>query len=174
MPVKPTIKTIGGERLASLLQGIKNKKGHEIAVEIGFFESAKYPDGTSVPYVASIHEFGAPNRNIPPRPFFRNCLDKIEASTMAIVRAEIDPMTMTVENDTIRRVGIAAAGILRQSIVDLDKPPLAESTIARRKAAGKGKRRNKKFAMFNPLIDTGTLRRSVTWRTRHTKAGVRK
>ena len=40
------------------------------SVEIGFLSGATYPSGVSVALVASVHEWGAPRRNIPPRPFF--------------------------------------------------------------------------------------------------------
>src|SRR4051812_36475880 len=35
--------------------------------KVGWFESAKYADGTPVAYIASIHEFGYAPKNIPPR-----------------------------------------------------------------------------------------------------------
>ena len=175
MTAKPTIKQIGGDKLATLLHGIRNKAGKEVAVEVGFFESAKYPDGTSVPYVAAIHEFGAPQRKIPSRPFFRNAIPDIIKAVKTIVRAEIDPETMEVDDTTMRRVGLKVAAIVKQSIVDIDTPPHAPSTIAARKRQPKMKRRaNRKFSMHSVLIDTAKLRNSVTWRTRHTKAGLRK
>ena len=35
--------------------------------KVGWFENAKYSDGTPVAYIASIQEFGYPEGNIPPR-----------------------------------------------------------------------------------------------------------
>ena len=48
------------------------------------------------------------------------------------------------------RLGIKAAGDVQQSITDLEDPPNAPSTI---KAKGSS----------NPLIDSGEMRRAVTW-----------
>ena len=39
-------------------------------LQIGWFD-ARYEDGTPVSTVAMIQEFGAPEKNIPPRPFMR-------------------------------------------------------------------------------------------------------
>lgn len=152
--------------MASLLRGIRDSKGREVAVEVGFFESAKYPTGQNVAYIAAIHEMGAPRRKIPSRPFFRNALPEIERITQTITRATIDTHTMRMPTQAVNQIGSAAAAAVQKSIVDIDRPPHAESTIARRRAAGKGRRRNKVFQQHNVLIDTGTLRRSVTWRIR--------
>ena len=43
-------------------------------LEIGFFETARYPNGTFVAQVARYNELG--NLNIPMRPFFRNVIIK--------------------------------------------------------------------------------------------------
>jgi len=42
--------------------------------KVGWFESAKYPEGTPVAYVAAIQEYGS--GPIPPRPFMRPTMDK--------------------------------------------------------------------------------------------------
>ncbi len=39
-------------------------------LQVGWFESAKYDDGTPVAGVAAIQEFGSAKNRIPPRPFF--------------------------------------------------------------------------------------------------------
>ena len=43
-------------------------------LEIGFFETARYPNGTFVAQVAYFNEFGT--LNIPMRPFFRNAINR--------------------------------------------------------------------------------------------------
>ena len=52
----------GGERLQAELSRISSalgKPGQPYRLRVGFLEGATYPDGTSVPYVAAINEFGA-------------------------------------------------------------------------------------------------------------------
>jgi hypothetical protein len=45
-------------------------------VRVGWFDSSRYPDGTPVAYVATIQEFGAPERSIPARSFIRPAVAK--------------------------------------------------------------------------------------------------
>ena len=53
--MKITQDNSGSKALEKLADQIKKSK-----LEVGFFESAKYPDGTPVAYVAAIQEFGNP------------------------------------------------------------------------------------------------------------------
>jgi hypothetical protein len=121
-------------------------------VRVGFLENATYPGGKPVAMIAAIQEFGAPAAGIPPRPFFRNMIaDKSPEWGSAIGQL------MVSQNYDVERVlsmaGEAIAGQLRQSIVDTNSPPLAESTIARK---GHSK----------PLIDTGHMLQSVSYEVR--------
>lgn len=60
-----------GPGTAKVLAAIKGLDGLE--GKTGWFETARYPDGTAVAYVATIHEFGTPR--IPARPFMRPAVD---------------------------------------------------------------------------------------------------
>lgn len=79
----------------SLKDHIENMKALDgKVVEAGWFSSDKYQDGTSVPFVASINEFGAvipihtkkgPSVNIiPPRPFMRRAAQEFARDRKAI------------------------------------------------------------------------------------------
>lgn len=58
-----------------LQQRIKQaQKMKGMKLEVGFFETATYPDGAKVAEVAASNEFGVPSRNQPPRPFFRQAI----------------------------------------------------------------------------------------------------
>lgn len=140
----------GGAKLRAALREIANGlTGQNVIVRVGFLEGARYPDGKPVAMIAAIQEYGAPSVGIPPRPFFRNMIkDKSEEwpAGIAIQLKETDydaPMTMA-------RTGEAIAGQLRQSIIDTNMPPLAESTI-RRKGFDK------------PLVDTGHMLNSINY-----------
>ena len=61
----------GGNKLEAALKAISAKINRPGTLRVGFLEGATYPDGTSIPMVAAVNEFGAPSRGIPPRPFFR-------------------------------------------------------------------------------------------------------
>ena len=49
----------GGSKLAGYLNRIANKIGATPKAQVGFMEDVTYPDGTSVPMVAFINEYGA-------------------------------------------------------------------------------------------------------------------
>ena len=118
-------------------------------VRIGFLEGATYPDGTSVPLVAAVNEFGAPSRNQPPRPFFRNMIaaksgEWPDSAARLLVANHYDTAR------TLGQVGEAIAGQLRESIRDLQEPPLAPATVKRK-------------GFDKPLIDTGHMLASVSY-----------
>ena len=165
MTARPTVRQVGGDRIEGLLRGITTTRGRMASIEVGFFESARYPDrkGTPVAAVAAWHEFGAPKVNLPSRPFFRQALPDIATATRAIVHATIDPKTMTIPDFVLNQIGAKAAALLQKSIVDIKTPPLSGRTLARRRARHR-RPANRRFGEVNPLIDTGHMRRSVTWR----------
>lgn len=139
----------GGDKFAAELQRIAGRVKSAQRVKVGFLAGATYPDGTPVAMIAAIHNWGAPKANIPPRPFFT---DMVRSKS-----PEWGPATgeLLVANDfdalkTLQMVGEAVVGQLRQAIVDMNAPPLAESTIAR-----------KGFA--KPLVDTGHMLNSVDY-----------
>lgn len=56
----------GGDKLQAYLDGILARVSSAQAVKVGFMEGATYPDGTSVPMVAAVQEFGG-SMQIPAR-----------------------------------------------------------------------------------------------------------
>ena len=138
----------GGRRLAAFLR--KAKAAKHVDVDVGFFASAKYDDGTPVAAVAAWNEYGTSN-GIPERPFFRNALRTSKELLLDIMVDNIDPRTLTLDRVTAGKLGAALVGEIQRSITTLRQPPNAPST---QKAKGSS----------NPLIDTGFMRQSVTWR----------
>ncbi|WP_237482612.1 hypothetical protein [Lichenibacterium dinghuense] len=141
-------KIIGGKQLQPYLQGMADRLSKAKTVDVGFLEGATYPDGTSVPTVAALNEFGT--SKAPPRPFFRTMI--------AAKQGEWGPASghlLKANNydaaKTLDQAGAAVAGQLRQSILTFDGAPLAPATV---KAKG--------FA--TPLIDTGHMSNSVDHR----------
>ncbi|HEX2753725.1 MAG TPA: hypothetical protein VHP34_11595 [Alphaproteobacteria bacterium] len=141
------VKISGGDKLEAALTEIAKKVTQASSVDIGFLDGATYPDGTSVPMVAAVQEFGAPARNIPPRPFFR---DMIAAKSPEWPEAVGDLLIFN-EYDaskTLGQTGAAIKGQLQQSIADFNGVPLSEATSAKK---GSSKQ----------LIDTGVMINSV-------------
>ena len=118
-------------------------------LEIGFFETAKYPSGEYVAQVARYNEFGT--LNIPMRPFFRNAINKNIKKWYATLQNAINQNATP--SKALSIVGEVARADIIQSITDLRTPPNAESTIKQKKST-------------NPLIDTGLMRRSVTYKVK--------
>ena len=137
----------GGQKLRRLLE--QASKRRDTTVEVGFFSEARYEDGTPVAAVAAWNEFGT--ETIPERPFFRRAIAEMEDGVAKVVKAGIDTEKMVVDDRLADRVGAYAQGQIQESITALKDPPNAPGTVRQ-----KGSR--------NPLLDTGHMRNSVTWK----------
>jgi hypothetical protein len=150
----------GRKALEVALQTLGNKVG-----KVGWFEGAKYPDGTQVAYVATIQEYGYSPKNIPPRPFmrptivkYRNTWDRIaKAESKLILEGKSTPSKM------MEAIGQNAAGNIRKKITQIYTPSLKFSTIqarlSRRGLGAKGRPYTKTEIgnLYKPLVDTGHM-----------------
>jgi hypothetical protein len=174
------VKISGGDKLEKALAAIAEKVSKASAVDVGFLEGATYPDGTSVPMVAAIQEFGAPKAGIPPRPFFRSMIADKSPEWPAAVAGLLKA------NDydgakTLGQTGEAIKGQLQQAIIDTSDPPLSPVTLMLRKmrsadpdlvvtgaTVGEAARRVAAGESFDgvstkPLVDTSQLLNSVDY-----------
>ena len=138
MPVR------GGENLKRIIRNAG--KGGVRSVQVGFFRSAKYQDGTPVTNVAAQHEFGV---GVPERPFMRRATKPMAEGIHRILVQGINPQRMVVTPRLAELVGIEMEQNIKLSIVQLKTPPNSPATIKRKGSA-------------NPLVDTGLLKRSVS------------
>lgn len=111
-----------------LQQRIKQaKKMKGMKLEVGFFETATYPDGAKVAEVAVSNEFGVPSRNQPPRPFFRQAIANNKGDWMVGLK------TMITNGEDIEialgKIGERIKDDIQESIMNFTDPPLAKSTI---------------------------------------------
>ena len=116
-------------------------------LNVGFFESSRYTEGAYVAEVARIQEYG--NIKIPPRPFFRNAIDNNMQKWLDFLGRDL--VNTSNAEVSYNRLGEMARGDIVESITQLDTPPNAPKTIARKGSS-------------NPLIDTGFLRANVTFK----------
>lgn len=138
------------------------KELNGLQTKVGWFESAKYPDGTPVAYVAAIQEFGYPEGGIPPRPFFRPTIEAKQAewaAAVAVMAKRIAAGRMTAFQ-AIDALGGAAAGDVRKTISEVVAPELDKRTIAARKRRGNNSEK--------PLVDTRILLPTLTHVTEQT------
>lgn len=90
---------------------------------------------------------------IPERPFMRNTMrDKNAAYRAALKQAAKSVLNGALSLDMVmRRLGVMAVGDIQAEITALRSPPNSPVTIARKGSS-------------NPLIDTGEMRQSVTYK----------
>ncbi len=170
-------KVTGGDKLALKLGDMSKALQNASSVDVGWPVNDTYPDGTSIPKVAAIQEYGAPKKGIPPRPYFRTMIAKKspewpDAISKALVKNKYDA------RKTLNQLGLTVEGQLQDSIVDMNSPPLSPVTIMLRSMkneyeglpfydkmkiaiarvhAGK----SAKGASEKPLVDTGVLLNSI-------------
>jgi hypothetical protein len=122
---------------------------HPSQVEVGFPRGKASSD---IVMHAVWNEFGT--RRIPERPFFRRAMrnnrDKyaatLRAAAPSIFTGQVQPASV------LHRLGIMAQGDIQHEIDVTYVPPNAPATVVRKGSS-------------HPLIDTGSMRRAVTWRT---------
>lgn len=144
----------GSEALEKLADQMKRAK-----LEVGFFESAKYPDGTPVAYVAAIQEFGNPAGNNPSRPFFRNAISKNDGWKQLATKAMNAVIEGRMElNQALNQMGLKMSADVKDSITDGSYEALKQSTLDARQ-----RRKRTQGVASKPLIDTGQMLQSVTY-----------
>ena len=129
--------------------------------KVGWFESAKYEDGTPVAYVAAIQEFGSPERSIPPRPFMRPTIQEKQNSWQSLAASGAKAIiagTQTISS-VLDALGQRAAGDIRRTISKITSPALAMSTL---RARASRKKTTIGAVSRKPLVDTGTMIQSLT------------
>lgn len=139
----------GGKKLATALAEMSRGLSKAASLKVGFLSGATYPDGKPVALIAAIQEFGAPARNIPPRPFFRGMVNRESNRWPVMVGTQLKAANYDATK-ALALVGEGIKGQLQQSIRDLTEPPLAPATI-RRKGFDK------------PLIDSSQMLNSVDY-----------
>lgn len=122
----------GGEKLQAKLKELSAGLETGATLRVGFLEGGTYPDGTSLPMVAAVHEFGAPGAGIPPRSYFRPAIANKSESWG-------DDLAATLKGtkyDAVRSlniVGMVMVGDVQESIANVDSPPLSDITLMLRK-----------------------------------------
>lgn len=150
--------TSGTDRLLRVVEQLDG-----IEARVGYFETAKYEDGTPVAYVATIHEFGAPSQGIPPRPTMRPTIAKrkgewarqLGAGMTLAARGEIEP------RNVLDAVAQLAAADVRVSISQLTAPALEPATVRARQRQRADTRTVGNLT--KPLVFTGIMLGSVSY-----------
>lgn len=125
-------------------------------VTVGIHEDAGNVEDGSMTQAqnGALQNFG--NDKIPARPWL---IPGVQSATQDIT----DTIASGIEkgqtlDETLDQIGAIATGVTQQYMTDLKTPPNAPSTIAQK-------------GSDNPLIDTGSMRASVTWKVTDQKPG---
>lgn len=155
------VKRVPGPAAAPLQKALAGLKG--FVGKVGWFNTAKYPDGTPVAYVASIQEFGWPEGNIPPRlPMRSTSREKrdewggvAERASKAVLTGKLSPV------QAMETLGLKAAGDIRKGIAAVMSPPLKVNTVKAR-LAGKKQGKVVSVTVAKPLVDSGHMLATLT------------
>lgn len=108
--------------------------------------------------IAYANEFGVPERNIPARPFLVPGVESITPRAAQLLRqagkAALFGDGEAVET-ALNKIGLIGQSAAQEKITDGPFVPLSPRTLRQRKAKGRTGEK--------PLIDSGQLRRSVTY-----------
>lgn len=124
------------------------KKSNIKGISVGFVSSAKYNNGLNVATIAYNHNYGL---GVPQRAFFTQAVAKNSKKWENILALELQKGQDINIKKSLEVVANVIVGDIKKSITDLTEPPLKKSTIEAKKST-------------KPLIDTGLLRNSVTYR----------
>jgi hypothetical protein len=118
--------------------------------------------------LAYIMENGAPEVNIPPRPFLKPGVASVQPQIAEGLR-KAGKFALEGRSDAVdrqfQRVGAIGRDAIKAKITDGPFAPLKPSTIAARKS----KRKSRNNQDIKPLIDTGALRASISYIIREEK-----
>lgn len=143
-----TIKITGLQAVQeALAQELAKFKDSEYAL-VGIHESAGEHEGSDLTQaeVGAYNHFGT--ENIPARPWLDVGVSAGVKDYLEVVKEGIEKGLTN--KQIVNQIGVEAVGFVQQYITDLKTPANKKSTI-------------KKKGSDNPLIDTGSLRQSVTY-----------
>lgn len=141
-----------GGGLERLNQSVAN--ADKSRLNVGWLESATYPNGQPVAAVMERHIFGygVPVRD-PVRPYIQKQTDFLAK----VFGSEIKKGSETPFN----AVGEQAVGIIKQGFKDIQSPALSEATVKAR--LSRRKNQTGGGTITKPLIDTGEAVNAVSW-----------
>lgn len=144
------------KRLKEVMKRSKQLNHLQLVVGIPSDENSR-EESTSITNaeLGAIHEFGAPEKNIPERSFMRSSASEEANNLGRLAKIQISECLRgeTSAHDAFATVGVYLQGKIVDKITDGDFEPNTEATVKRKKSS-------------KPLIDTGQLRGAITYEVR--------
>jgi hypothetical protein len=179
--MKPGLHTVANN-LPAVTKAIRDLSYQRVMVGVPSTMASVGHSNPSNAELAYIHEHGAPEANIPARPFLGPGIKRVKGKLELYLRAAGKAALSGKPDEVLKRLhaaGLTASASARNVITEGIPPPLAARTVAGRIARRKSAtwKRQKRAAvaanvaagnapgagLFTPLIDTGALRASITY-----------
>lgn len=151
--IRPEVSLIGKQQVEEALKKLAEQLQGATRVLAGVPKGAgTYEDGLTLATIAAVNNFGSADGRIPARPVLGPAIEKGAPQYQRLAEVMIPKvlsgeMTMLM---LLEQMGQLAEGHIKQEITDIDSPPNAAATIARK-------------GSDNPLIDTGAFRQSIRY-----------
>lgn len=151
------------DRVADVLKAIRVLTSKEVLVGVPEENATRDPvpgeEGEPVSNAALgyIHEFGAPEANIPARPFLFPAIEGMKDEIVSRLRRAGETALagdLTKLDAQFTALGLRAVSAVQRKMVEGPFAPLSPVTIAARERRG--------VTRTNPLIDTGALRQAIS------------
>ncbi len=157
------------DNTAQLAKALRELVQQQVLVGIPAEQAPREGEGINNAELGYIHEFGAPEANIPARPFLvpgvESAKDEIAKRYKAGAKAVLEGRTTA--EQVHHGVGIVAVNAVKEKITDGPFAPLKPATVAARKRKHKGRTDDNP----TPLVDTGQLKASINYVVRPGKGG---
>ncbi len=159
---------VTADRLPQLIKSLHALAARRVMVGIPASRDSR-EDGSPISNaeIGYIQEFGAPEANIPPRPFLVPGVESAQDQIVSRLRragAAATRNDQTGVEQQLNAAGITGQTAVRVQMTDGDFEPLKAATLAARRSRGR--------TGTHPLIDTGQLRNSITYVLRDARAGA--
>ena len=147
--IKSNVTLDGFQQARDAVQQALREVMSDSFVLVGIHEDKSQRSGGEInnATLGAVHEFGT--NNIPARPWLNPGVASGEKEYLSIIERVLNDGEQL--DVAMERVGVVAVGKVQKYMRDLRTPPNAPSTIKRKGSS-------------NPLIDTGALRQSVTYK----------
>lgn len=143
---------------ALIIAGVEALTKNKVMVGVPSTTAGRTDGAITNAAIAYVQNFGSPKLNIPPREFLYSGLETVRERIIKMLYTAAQFAIAGDKASTIQAlhaVGIVAQNGIRAKITSGPFIPLAPLTLANRRAKGrKG---------IKPLIDTGQLRRAITY-----------
>lgn len=177
------------QNLEDVLQAVYAVAGAEVLVGVPE-ETTERPEddeagkaGITNAALARIHDQGSPEAHIPQREFMRPGMavarEGVEAAMSSALKGAMRGNALVAEQ-AMHQAGLVAQSAIRNKIDEGIPPPLSERTLRARAARGRegafiaAELRHEippelSIALAKPLVDTGEMRKSITYVIRQRK-----